>query len=113
MLEIIFDNSSVAPVHALAGNMDEGSSFAVLGINTPAYSYLFDIGNRGSGPNVGFNHGSEVPYVFNNVDGLGYAPGNQPMEDELESYQRVADMMSRMWVSFVARLDPDGGKFTL
>lgn len=34
------------------------------------------------------------------------------MEDEPGTYQRVADMMSRMWVYFVTRLDPNysGGK---
>ena len=75
--------------------------------NTPSYSYVFDVVDHGTGPDAGANHGSEIAFVFNNVNGLGYAPGQEPMEDEPESYRRVADMMSRMWVSFVTRLDPN------
>ncbi|PCH06537.1 Carboxylesterase, type B [Penicillium occitanis (nom. inval.)] len=47
--------------------------------NVPAYSYLFDVINNGAGPNVGADHGSEIAYVFNNVDGVGYDESKNPM----------------------------------
>ncbi|KAL2813467.1 carboxylesterase [Aspergillus cavernicola] len=75
--------------------------------NISVYSYLFDVINHGVGPNAGAEHGSEIPYVFYNVDGVGYDAGEKPMEDEPPSYQRLAAMMSRMWISFVATMDPN------
>lgn len=73
--------------------------------NTTSYTYLFDVVNNGAGPNVGANHGSEIPYVFNNIDGAGYSIN--PLGGEPGTYAELARMMSRMWISFVTTLDPN------
>ncbi|KAJ5635900.1 carboxylesterase [Penicillium longicatenatum] len=75
--------------------------------NVSAYSYLFDVINHGAGPLVGADHGSEIAYVFDNVDGVGYAVGQNPMENEAPSYQHVAKKMSRFWISFFADMTPN------
>ncbi|KAI7975492.1 hypothetical protein EIK77_002297 [Talaromyces pinophilus] len=75
--------------------------------NVPAYSYLFDVINNGAGPNIGANHGSEIAYVFNNVDGVGYDESKSPMLGKPKSYTQLSVMMSRMWVSFVTTLNPE------
>lgn len=75
--------------------------------NVPAYSYLFDVINNGAGPDVGANHGSEIAYVFNNVDGVGYDAGHSPMLGKPKSYTQLSIMMSRMWVRFVTTLNPN------
>lgn len=75
--------------------------------NVSVYSYLFDVINNGAGPNVGANHGSEIAYVFNNVDGVGYDASKNPMLGKPKSYTQLSDMMSRMWVRFVTTLNPN------
>ncbi|KIX03821.1 uncharacterized protein Z518_07374 [Rhinocladiella mackenziei CBS 650.93] len=138
----IFDNDTIMPMRTLAslrhghfvkapyltgGNMDEGTSFAMAGINTTReawgvanataqvcyrtvlgysrdrrshgatfYSYLFNTTSNGVSPNVGPNHGSEVPYVFYNVQGKGYAAGKEPVANVPERYIELADVMSTM-----------------
>lgn len=73
--------------------------------NVPAYSYLFDVINNG--PDVGANHGSEIPYVFNDVNGVGYDDSHNPLLGKPTSYTQLSVIMSRMWVSFVTTLDPN------
>ncbi|KAK1986730.1 carboxylesterase [Colletotrichum cereale] len=52
---------------------------------------------------------NEVAFVFNNTDGLGYetAVASDPFEGKPEAYRRLADVMSRMWVAFIATGDPN------
>jgi acetylcholinesterase len=47
-----------------------------------------------------------VAFVFNNLDGLGYAVN--PFLNKSESYAQLSDLMSKSWASFVYDLDPNG-----
>lgn len=85
--------------------------------NVSVYSYVFDVFKPGAapfaGPYVGANHGSEIPYVFHNVEGVGDIADAKPNQVPLSSRQRLSTIMSSMWVSFVTMLDPNipGGMF--
>ena len=59
---------------------------------------------------VASTHFQEVAFVFNNLQGLGYAIN--PFGGEPASYPALSQLMSRAWVSFVHDLDPNhhGGK---
>lgn len=41
------------------------------------------------------------------MDGAGYTAATRPMANKPESYPALAQMMSRVWVSFVTTLDPN------
>ncbi|KAF3402028.1 Lipase 1 [Penicillium rolfsii] len=97
-------------VAAFQGDMDIHSSRRLASqiwsaYNVSAYSYLFDVSTAGS--YSGANHGSEVPYVFHNLDGVGNIADVNSKEVPLSSRQRLSTLMSRMWVSFVTTLDPN------
>ncbi|KAJ4146156.1 hypothetical protein NW754_001620 [Fusarium falciforme] len=55
----------------------------------------------------------EVAFVFNNIHGVGYA--TNPFEGKPETFVELADLMSKMWVSFIHGTDPNvsGGNSTL
>lgn len=84
--------------------------------NVTVYSYRFDAVSPGNGPAAGSyagaTHGSEMPYVFHNGDGVWYDFNKTTMESIPNSYSHLSTIMSRMWVSFVTTLDPNysGGK---
>ncbi|KAF3019399.1 hypothetical protein E8E14_012415 [Neopestalotiopsis sp. 37M] len=76
--------------------------------NVTAYSYRFNVMPAGLPAAVGATHYQEVAWVFNNVDGAGYAtnPFNASLVDR-DAYVGVSTLMSRMWASFAADLDPN------
>lgn len=71
----------------------------------PVYSYRWNVYVAGLPPILGATHFQEVVFVFNNTEGVGY-PTN-PFEGKPESYKELADLMSRMWVTFMAKGDPN------
>lgn len=73
--------------------------------NGTAYSYRFDTIPNGIPDIIGATHFQEVAFVFNNVEGLGYAAN--PFEDQPESYVALSKLMSEMWISFIADGDPN------
>ncbi|KAK8016798.1 carboxylesterase family protein [Apiospora rasikravindrae] len=75
----------------------------------PTYTYSFNVLSTGIEPIVGSTHFQEVAYVFDNTAGLGYdtAVAVNPFGGKPEPYFELADLMSRMWVSFVTTLDPN------
>lgn len=83
----------------------------------PAYSYHFDVLVHGATAEEGAGHYREVAFVFDDTSGWGYdnAVAVDPFAGEPETFGRLAEMMSRMWVGFIAHLDPNeaGGKFFL
>ncbi|KAG8158023.1 hypothetical protein KVR01_012295 [Diaporthe batatas] len=95
------DRGYVAPRRAWA------ESWAAAGLT--AYSYGFDVLVNGMSPAVGATHFQEVAFVFDNTAGLGYqnAVAVNPFEGRPETYPRLADLMSRMWVAFITGLDPN------
>ncbi|KAG5743865.1 hypothetical protein H9Q69_013604 [Fusarium xylarioides] len=59
---------------------------------------------------LGATHFQEVAFVFNNVKGVGYKPN--PFEGKPETFVELADLMSKMWVSFMHDLTPNTVKTT-
>lgn len=82
--------------------------------NITSYSYFFDVVTTIAGPDEGVPHGAEVPFVFNNVFGTGYDDDSNVFRDGPDTFKRLSETMSRMWVSFVTKLDPNhsGSKCT-
>ncbi|KAJ5980613.1 hypothetical protein N7481_007911 [Penicillium waksmanii] len=78
--------------------------------NVSAYSYLFDVVEPGAAPKAGpyavANHGSEIPYVFDNKDAVGKNADEKLKEGTLRRRRRLSTAMSRMWISFVTTLNP-------
>ena len=60
---------------------------------------------NGLPPVIGATHFQEVAFVFDNVDGLGYA--TNPFAGEPQSHLDLARLMSNSWASFVHDLDPN------
>ncbi|KAK7914167.1 hypothetical protein PG985_011870 [Apiospora marii] len=83
------------------------AAWAAAGL--PAYTYGFNVLSTGIPPISGSTHFQEVAYVFDNTAGLGYDTpvAVDPFGGKPEAYFRLADLMSRMWVSFVTTLDPN------
>lgn len=82
--------------------------------NVSVWTYHFNVLVHGQPAWIGSTHFQEVAFVFDNVDGLGYenAVAVDPFEDEPLSFDLLARLMSRSWVSFITKLDPNynGGK---
>lgn len=76
----------------------------------PCYSYRFDTIPADTDPiALGATHFEEVAFVFNNVPGTGMdasAFAVDPPARE-QNYQKLGDLMSRMWVSFAATHSPN------
>ncbi|KAL9109755.1 MAG: hypothetical protein Q9227_005624 [Pyrenula ochraceoflavens] len=73
--------------------------------SVPAYCYRFNTVPNGVGFPAFVTHFQEVAFVFNNVDGLGYAIN--PFGGEPQSYFDLSKLMSCTWASFVHDLDPN------
>ncbi|KAH7390357.1 Alpha/Beta hydrolase protein [Cadophora sp. MPI-SDFR-AT-0126] len=71
-----------------------------------AYCYRFNAIPAGIPFPISVTHFQEVAFVFDNLQGLGYAVN--PFEGKGESYIKLAELMSKSWASFVADLDPNG-----
>ena len=74
--------------------------------NVSAYCYRFNVVVTPLTPFIASTHFQEVAFVFNNLDGLGYAVN--PFLGQPQSYTALSELMSRMWVSFVHDGDPNG-----
>jgi carboxylesterase type B len=75
----------------------------------PSYSYRFDVVVNGVPTFLGSTHFQEVAFVFNNIDGEGYATnpfGNMTAHDN-EKFVNLLKLMSRSWVSFIVDGDPN------
>jgi carboxylesterase type B len=77
--------------------------------NVTSYSYNFNVLVNGLTQYIGATHFQEVAFVFNNVNGDGYnnAVSVNPFENEPESFVDLANLMSRMWVSFIVDQTPN------
>ena len=82
--------------------------------NQTAYSYHFNVVPNGPDYLIGATHFQEVAFVFDNTMGEGYtnAVAVDPFANKPETLPQLANIMSRMWVSFITELDPNqnGGK---
>ncbi|KAG9515783.1 alpha/beta-hydrolase, partial [Aureobasidium melanogenum] len=71
--------------------------------NVSAYSYRFNAIPTGS---EFVAHFQEVAFVFNNLNGLGYAI--DPFANKSSAFTDLSDFMSKSWVTFVHDLTPNG-----
>ncbi|KAI4849197.1 alpha/beta-hydrolase [Aureobasidium sp. EXF-8845] len=71
--------------------------------NVSAYSYRFNAIPTGSSYVA---HFQEVAFVFNNLNGLGYAIN--PFANKSSAFTELSDFMSKSWVTFVHDLNPNG-----
>lgn len=79
-----------------------------------AYSYHWNVLVNGIAAPFGAGHFQEVAFVFNNVNGEGYdtAITVNPFEGMPDTFPQLANIMSRMWVSFFTHRDPNFNKGT-
>lgn len=78
----------------------------------PSYSYHFNVLVNGLADYTGATHFQEVAFMFNNTGGLGYtnAVAVNPFANMPETLPKLANLMARMWISFVINLDPNDVK---
>lgn len=76
--------------------------------NTTTYAYRFNTIPYPLPLQVGVAHFQEVAFVFDNTGGLGYAPNAKPFTNAPQSYYDLAELMSKMWVSFAVEGNPNG-----
>ncbi|KAM0329194.1 hypothetical protein ACHAQA_004493 [Verticillium albo-atrum] len=89
-----------------AGRRLLAETYSAAGL--PVYSYLWNVIVNGlPAPIYGATHFQEVPFVFNNVAGRGYPAASNPFAGMPETYVELADLMSRMWVSFIHGSNPN------
>lgn len=70
-----------------------------------SYAYRFDVTVNNVSAYIGATHFQEVAFVFNNTRGEGYAV--DPFANTTVAYERLAREMSRSWVGFITRGDPN------
>jgi carboxylesterase type B len=83
-----------------------GTCQAWSNYNVDAYCYRFNTIANDSTWLVGATHFSEVAFVFDNTQGLGYRNGN-PFGEKPQSYSDLARLMSSTWASFINDLSPN------
>lgn len=73
------------------------------------FSFHFNVLVNGVSSSEGSNHFQEVAFVFYDLNGEGYPPAGYapPFTGRPKSYSDLALLMTRMWSSFVADLDPN------
>ena len=88
-----------------SGVLVQAERKAALG-RAPAYVYQFDRLAPARGGKLHCPHGSEIPYVFDNVDSAPELTGSNPAR------QVLADKMSAAWAAFARTGDPNaaGGR---
>ncbi|KDN64859.1 putative carboxylesterase [Colletotrichum sublineola] len=76
----------------------------------PSFAYRFDVTVNGVPEFVGATHFQEVAFVFDNVNGLGYATNPFGGNDTTYTAKAVAlaKTISTAWVNFFVSLDPNG-----
>lgn len=78
----------------------------------PSYSYLFDtVTANVDTETLGAAHFQEIPFVFGNVDGVGWDVSPFPAEpQQKKKYEKLAQVMSHMWISFAVTESPNSHK---
>ncbi|KAF3935998.1 Acetylcholinesterase [Dactylellina cionopaga] len=77
----------------------------------PVWSFRFRARANGYQTWYRAGHFTEVAFVFNNLDGLGYAE-NSLGGPEAAEYAKLSDFMSKSWVRFIASGNPSTGATT-
>ncbi|KAF4470782.1 triacylglycerol lipase II precursor [Fusarium albosuccineum] len=72
--------------------------------NLSAYSYRFDVVSGDRSPVQGAGHSVDLPFIFRNTERLALLNATEPVPG---SFDELAVLMSRMWISFASNLDPN------
>lgn len=72
-----------------------------------SYAYTFDVTVNGIPYYIAATHFQEVAFVFDNVNGDGYAT-NPFGGNQTAAFLALAKQMSDAWVHFFVNLDPNG-----
>ncbi|KAM0325862.1 hypothetical protein ACHAQA_007165 [Verticillium albo-atrum] len=90
-----------------AGRRITNQAWAANGV--PSYSFLFDtVPANANATTLGAAHFLETPYMFANLQGVGWEEDPFPNEPRLKKkHEELAKVMSRMWVSFVVKGSPN------
>ncbi|KAJ3543183.1 hypothetical protein NM208_g3702 [Fusarium decemcellulare] len=85
------------------------SSQAWADHQVPSYSYLFHTVPATIDPQtLGAAHFQEMPYVFGNTEGVGWAGDPFPSDPvQRQRHYALADIMSQMWISFAVTRSPN------
>ncbi|KAK0389867.1 hypothetical protein NLU13_3440 [Sarocladium strictum] len=75
-----------------------------------SYSYRFDVQVHGNSL-IGSTHFHEVAFVFNNLNGLGYAvnPFGGDDAEYTAKAKKLSGLMNKAWINFFVDQDPNGG----
>lgn len=97
-------------VAAFAGDYQQHAGRRLLvesyaGAGLSVYSYLWNVMVNGLPAIYGATHFQEVAFVFDNIEGVGYAAN--PFGNKPHSYVELADLMSKMWVHFMHNTNPN------
>ncbi|GIJ83225.1 hypothetical protein Asppvi_001745 [Aspergillus pseudoviridinutans] len=85
---------------------EDFSSSPMPGVGLPVYSYLWNVIVNGlPAPIYGATHFQDVAFVFDNIEGIGYAAN--PFANEPQSHLELADLMRKMWVHFIHYTSPN------
>jgi triacylglycerol lipase len=72
-----------------------------------SFCYRFNADNSATSWNAGVTHFEEIPFVFINLEGLGYENhGGYPFRNKGPEYTDLAYTIAGMWISFVSYQDP-------
>ncbi|KAF7555476.1 hypothetical protein G7Z17_g2154 [Cylindrodendrum hubeiense] len=79
------------------------------GSKVPVWSYHWNVLVNGIKPVYGATHFQEVVFVFNNIQANGYDTpvSANPLTGQPKSFIHLANLMSRMWVSFFTQGNPN------
>ncbi|GAB7340076.1 hypothetical protein MBLNU457_6569t1 [Dothideomycetes sp. NU457] len=78
-------------------------TWAAAGVS--AYCYRFNAQPNGVSWPAGVPHFQEVAFVFNNIQGVGYAV--DPFANKSQSYIDLSNLMSKSWASFIYDTNPN------
>ncbi|KAH7042230.1 putative extracellular lipase [Macrophomina phaseolina] len=91
-----------------AGRRTTCQMWAQYGV--PAYSYRFDTIPAGLAPHIyGVAHFQDIPFMFRDTTGVGWNvnPFAVEPQERRKRYEKLAELMSRMWLSFANTLSPN------
>jgi carboxylesterase type B len=96
-------------VRIIANRRGTCEAWADAGLD--AYCYRFNVRPTGTDWSAGVPHAVELPFVFDNTQGLGFDVS--PFEGQPQAYQELAFLMSATWASFMHDRNPNGwsGKY--
>ena len=73
----------------------------------PVYKFRFNADQKVFAPELRVSHFKEIPFVFRNIQGVGFRPDIKPFTGLGQNYVDLANFVSSTWASFIHDLDPN------